>query len=69
MATILSKEPRRRNIVFDWWSGEELGLIGSAAFVNRPPIPIDQLEAYLNFDMVGRMQDNKIGRASCRERV
>ena len=26
----------------------------------RPPVPLDQLAAYLNFDMVGRMQDNKL---------
>ena len=26
----------------------------------KPPVPLDQLAAYLNFDMVGRMQDNKL---------
>ena len=43
-----------------FWSGEELGLIGSNAFATTPPVPLDQLAAYLNFDMVGRMQDNKL---------
>ena len=56
----LSARPRHRNVLLAFWSGEELGLLGSAAFVARPPIPIDQLAAYLNFDMVGRMQDNKL---------
>jgi C-terminal processing protease CtpA/Prc len=28
--------------------------------VNKPAVPLDQLAAYLNFDMVGRMQDNKL---------
>jgi hypothetical protein len=56
----LSKRPRRRNVILEFWSGEELGLIGSTAFVNAPPVPIDQLAAYFNFDMVGRMQDNKL---------
>ena len=56
----LSKERRRRNIVLNFWSGEELGLLGSAAFASRPPIPLADIEAYLNFDMVGRMQDNKL---------
>ena len=60
VADALSKQPRRRNMVFNFWSGEELGLLGSAAFVARPPIPIGDIEAYLNFDMVGRMQDNKL---------
>jgi putative NIF3 family GTP cyclohydrolase 1 type 2 len=56
----LAKQPRRRNVLLDLWSGEELGLIGSAAFAAQPPVPIDQIAAYLNFDMVGRMQDNKL---------
>ena len=42
------------------WSAEEIGLIGSSAFVATPPVPLDEIAAYLNFDMVGRMQDNKL---------
>ena len=56
----LSKEPRRRNILLGFWSAEEIGLIGSNAFVNKPPVALDQIAAYLNFDMVGRMVDNKL---------
>jgi hypothetical protein len=56
----VASERRARNVVLSFWSGEELGLIGSAAFVNKPPIPLDQVAAYLNFDMVGRMSDNKL---------
>jgi len=56
----LAASPRHRNVLLAFWSGEELGLLGSAAFVAHPPIPLDQLAAYLNFDMVGRMQDNKL---------
>ncbi len=51
---------RRRNVALQCWSGEEIGLIGSAAYVNAPVVPIDQVAGYLNFDMVGRMQDNKL---------
>jgi Zn-dependent M28 family amino/carboxypeptidase len=60
IAERLSKEPRRRNVLLGFWSAEEIGLIGSAAFVNTPPVPVNQLAAYLNFDMVGRMIDNKL---------
>jgi Zn-dependent M28 family amino/carboxypeptidase len=57
----LSKHPRRRNILLGFWSAEELGLIGSNAFVNnKPPVAVNQLAAYVNFDMVGRMVDNKL---------
>ena len=56
----LSKQPRKRNLLLAFWSGEELGLLGSNAFVTKPPVPIDQIAAYLNFDMVGRVSDNKL---------
>jgi hypothetical protein len=56
----LSKQPRRRHLLLAFWSGEELGLLGSNAFVTKPPVPIDQIAAYLNFDMVGRVSDNKL---------
>jgi hypothetical protein len=56
----LAGQPRRRNVLLEFWSGEEIGLVGSTAYVNAPPIPLDQLAAYINFDMVGRMQDNKL---------
>jgi Peptidase family M28/PDZ domain/PA domain len=60
VAATLAKQPRRRHVLVGWWSGEELGLIGSSAFAAAPPVPLDQIAAYLNFDMVGRMQDNKL---------
>jgi hypothetical protein len=53
-------QPRRRNVIVGFWSAEEIGLIGSNAFVTNPPVPIDQIAAYFNFDMVGRMQDNRL---------
>ena len=60
IAATLAKEPRHRNVLVALWSGEELGLIGSIAFATAPPVPVDRIAAYLNFDMVGRMQDNKL---------
>ena len=46
----------RRNVVFAFWDGEELGLLGSEHFVQSCPF-IKQVDGYLNFDMIGR--DNK----------
>ena len=61
IAEALAKQPvRRRHLLVALWSAEEIGLVGSTAFVNAPPVPVAQLAAYLNFDMVGRMQDNKL---------
>ena len=51
---------RSRHVMLGFWSAEEIGLIGSNAYVTTPPVPNDQLAAYFNFDMVGRMQDNKL---------
>jgi hypothetical protein len=59
-AELLAKQPRRRNVIVAFWSAEEIGLLGSAAYVKTPPVPLDELAAYLNFDMVGRMVDNKL---------
>jgi hypothetical protein len=53
-------EKFRRGVIFVCWSGEEIGLIGSAAFCEHPPVPLDKVVAYLNADMVGRMRDNKL---------
>jgi Tol biopolymer transport system component len=50
----------RRGIIFALWSGEEMGLLGSAAFCQQPPVPMNKIVAYVNFDMVGRLRDNKL---------
>jgi peptidase M28-like protein/PDZ domain-containing protein len=61
IAAALAKQPtRRRNLLVAFWSAEEMGLVGSNAFVTAPPLPMNQIAAYLNFDMVGRMRDNKL---------
>ena len=49
-----------RGIIFAFWSGEEIGLIGSSFYAEHPKVPLDQIVAYLNFDMVGRMRENKL---------
>ena len=61
LAQLLAQaEVRRRGIVFALWSGEELGLVGSSRFVANPPLPLGKVVAYLNFDMVGRLRDNRL---------
>ncbi|MDE0039460.1 MAG: M20/M25/M40 family metallo-hydrolase [Gammaproteobacteria bacterium] len=57
---LAKQEKRRRNVLFAFWSGEELGLIGSSHFVEVPPLSIENIAAYFNFDMVGRLRDNKL---------
>lgn len=59
MANLLAPERGKleRNIVFAAFGAEEEGLLGSMHFVKNPPIPLDQVVAMLNFDMVGRLGD------------
>ena len=50
----------QRGVIFALWSGEEIGLLGSAAFAEKPPVPLGKIAAYVNFDMVGRLRENKL---------
>ena len=57
-----NKNPKAftRGVIFGFWSGEEMGLLGSARYADNPHIPHQFVSAYLNFDMVGRMRDNRL---------
>lgn len=44
----------KRSLLFITFVGEELGLLGSQAYVNNPIFPLEKTVAMLNFDMVGR---------------
>jgi len=46
--------------IFAAWSGEEMGIIGSNFFAQNPPVPLEEVGAYFNFDMVGRLRDNNL---------
>ncbi len=50
----------QRGIIFALWSGEEIGLIGSSQFAERPPVALSNVAAYVNFDMIGRLRENKL---------
>jgi len=50
----------QRGFIFALWSGEEIGLIGSSRFAEFPPLALSNVAAYVNFDMVGRLRENKL---------
>jgi hypothetical protein len=66
LAAVLNSEKEkapekfRRGIIFAAWSGEEIGIIGSSSFIENPPVDVSKVAAYVNFDMVGRLRDNKL---------
>jgi hypothetical protein len=59
--------PLRRDVLFAAWSGEELGLLGSAYFTRtfrngekEPSSLAPYIAAYLNMDMIGRLDKTLI---------
>jgi hypothetical protein len=50
----------QRGILFANFAGEELGLLGSAAWVRNPTLPLGKAVAMLNMDMIGRIKDDKV---------
>lgn len=60
LARLFHAAPARRPIIFVNFSGEELGDLGSQYFVDHSPVPLDSVDAMLNFDMVGRLRDEKL---------
>jgi hypothetical protein len=56
MAEALAKAPSRpkRSVLFVWHCGEEKGLWGSRYFTQFPTVPLNQIVAQLNIDMIGR---------------
>ena len=56
----IAKEPAKRSILFIAFSGEERGLLGSKHWVATPTIPIENIKAMINMDMIGRLKDHKL---------
>ena len=51
-----SHTPHHNTVRFAWWGAEELGLIGSTAYVEELATQegeLDRIATYLNYDMVG----------------
>jgi len=44
----------KRSLVFVWHTGEEAGLYGSRYMADHSEIPLEQVSAQLNIDMIGR---------------
>jgi hypothetical protein len=49
-----------RTVVFIAFSGEELGLLGSAYYVKQPVYPLSTTLAMINLDMVGRLRQKRL---------
>ena len=50
----------KRSALFMAFTSEEIGLLGSAHFVNNPTVPISSITAMINLDMIGRITNNRV---------
>jgi hypothetical protein len=65
LAKAFAEGPRpRRSALFVWHVGEERGLWGSRYFADYPTVPMAQIVAQLNIDMIGRNRDDKASEAN-----
>ncbi len=61
LAHQIAAGPRpRRSMIFMAFSAEESGLLGSEWFCDHPTVPIDKIRAMINFDMIGRLSQDKL---------
>ncbi|HMA19929.1 MAG TPA: M28 family peptidase [Gemmatimonadaceae bacterium] len=60
LARMLSVSRPKHSVIFVNFSGEEEGLLGSQYFVDNAPVSLDSIVSMFNFDMVGRLRDDKL---------
>lgn len=60
LAERFAKNPADRTIVFMAFTGEEMGLLGSGHYVDNNYFPHESTLMMINFDMIGRMKENKL---------
>ncbi|MEX0892155.1 MAG: M20/M25/M40 family metallo-hydrolase [Gemmatimonadota bacterium] len=52
--------PPRRSVIFMAVSGEEKGLLGSRYYADHPTLPLGQIVANVNMDMIGRNDPDSV---------
>jgi hypothetical protein len=56
--------PPKRSLLFVWHTGEERGRFGSLYYADYPTVPLENIVAHLNMDMIGRNRDDKASEAN-----
>jgi hypothetical protein len=59
-AVAARRDDLKRSVIFLAFSGEELGLLGSAYYTAHPLWPLEKTVAMINLDMVGRVREGKV---------
>lgn len=50
----------RRSLMFQAYGAEEVGLVGSTYFCSWPTVPMEDITAMVNLDMVGRLRGDQL---------
>lgn len=58
--------PPRNSIIFALFDGEESGMLGAAAFMRAPPVPVTAIAADVNVDMIGHGINDELWAAGAR---
>jgi aminopeptidase YwaD len=56
----LSAQTTSRSVLFATFGAEEMGLIGSKYLVENPPIDLEDVQAMINLDMIGRLNEERL---------
>ena len=60
LARYFTANPPKNSLIFAALDAEEMGLQGAKAFVVNPPVPVSNLAANLNMDMVSRSERGEL---------
>jgi Zn-dependent M28 family amino/carboxypeptidase len=60
LARRLARNPAPATVLLAHFDAEELGLLGSRAFVDTSPVPLDSIALMVNLDMVGRLAGDRL---------
>ncbi|HSG29623.1 MAG TPA: M20/M25/M40 family metallo-hydrolase, partial [Candidatus Krumholzibacterium sp.] len=61
VAEALALAPPRRSVIFVMLNSEETGLLGARYFARNSPVPLEDIVAYINVDMIGRTVEAQDG--------
>ncbi|MFC2161518.1 M28 family peptidase [Acidobacteriota bacterium] len=61
VAEAIALAPPKRSLLFVLFTGEERGLLGSRYFVENSPVPLKQIVAVVNIEMIGRWSHRPLG--------
>lgn len=59
-AAQLARMDHRRHVVLAFWSKDKLGGLGSKSFLAEEIVDPDEIAAYVNLDLAGRLRGNKL---------